>query len=126
MVAKYLVLRSRDVSCLGAGANRRDAGFESLVVDSEGAFLRVARFSEHESAADLRVITVHARGQLGRHQIAGGEAPLRRRMHSAHLPAAGAEALEIFRAAARAEKGLDFRDERIFRPPDARRVAKNG
>src|SRR6267143_5197273 len=47
MVAKYLVLRSCDVSCLGAGANRRDAGFESLVIDGEGAFLRPARFSEH-------------------------------------------------------------------------------
>src|SRR5882762_6057821 len=48
MVAKYLVLRSRDVSCLGAGANRRYPGFESLVVDSENAFLRFARFSEHK------------------------------------------------------------------------------
>src|SRR5437773_5748352 len=51
MGAKYFVLRSRDVSRPGSGANGRDAGFESLVVDSEGAFLRRARFSEHESAA---------------------------------------------------------------------------
>src|SRR5213592_2518273 len=64
MVAKYLVLRSRDVSRPGSRANRRDAGFESLVVEREGAFLRPARFSEHESPADLRVIAVHARGQL--------------------------------------------------------------
>src|SRR5216683_7833038 len=56
MVAKYLVLRSRDISRPGSGANGRDAGFESLVVDGEGAFLRPARFPEHESAADLRVI----------------------------------------------------------------------
>src|SRR5437879_597874 len=53
MAAKHLVLRSRNVSRLGAGANRRDAGFESLVVDGEGAFLRFARFSDHEDAADL-------------------------------------------------------------------------
>src|SRR6266853_3931247 len=52
MVAKHLVLRPRDLSRLGSGANGRDAGFESLVVDSEGAFLRFARFSEHEGAAE--------------------------------------------------------------------------
>src|SRR5882762_5016513 len=126
LIAKYFVLRSRDVSRPGARANSRDAGFESLVVDSEGAFLRPARFSEHESAADLRVIAVHARGQLGRHQIAGREAPFRRRMHPAHLPAAATEDLEIFRASAGAEEGFDIRDQRIFRPPDARRVAKHG
>src|SRR5216117_1601839 len=126
MVAKYFVLRSRDVSRPGSRANRRDAGFESLVVEREGAFLRPARFSEHESPADLRVIAVHARGQLGRHQIAGREAPFRRRMHSAHLLAARTENLKVLGTAAGAKKSFDFRDERIFRPPDARRAAKNG
>src|SRR5438309_853236 len=95
MVAKYLVLRPRDVTRFGSGANGRDAGFECLVVDGEGAFLRLARFSEHQGAADLRVVAVHARSQLGRHQIAGREAPFRRRMHSAHLPAARTEDLKV-------------------------------
>src|SRR5213083_750077 len=88
MIAKYLVLRSRDVSRLGAGANRRDAGFESLVVEREGPFLGRARFSEHEGATDLRVVSVHTWSQLGRYQIPGCEAPFRRGMHPAHLPAA--------------------------------------
>src|SRR6266705_4805502 len=52
MVAKYLVLRSRDVSRPGSGANGRDARFERLVVYSEGPLMRFARFSEHEGAAD--------------------------------------------------------------------------
>src|SRR5256885_13061709 len=90
MAAKYFVLRSRDVARLGSGANGRDAGFECLVVDGEGAFLRLAGFSEHQGAADLRVVAVHAWSQLGRHQIAGREAPFSRRMHSAHLAAAAA------------------------------------
>src|SRR5712691_4374698 len=126
LIAKYFVLRSRDVSRLGAGADGRDAGFESLVVDGEGLFLDRARFSEHQGAADLRVVAVYARSQLGRHQIAGREAPFRRRVHSAHLPATGAEDLEIFRAAAGTEESFDLRDQRIFRPPDPRRVAKDG
>src|SRR5256885_17208706 len=46
MAAKYFVLRSRDVTRLGSRANGRDAGFECLVVDGEGAFLRLGRFSE--------------------------------------------------------------------------------
>ncbi len=126
MVAKYFVLGTCDVPSRGPRAYRRDARFERLVVYSEGPLLRLARFSEHEGAADLRVITVHARGQLGRHQVAGREAPFRRRMHPAHFTSAGAQDLEILGAAAGAEKSLDFRDERIFRPPHARRFAKNG
>src|SRR5258706_14581894 len=73
MMAKHLVLRPRDVSRVGSGANGRDAGLESLVVDSEGPFLVRARSPEHQGAADLRVITVHAWGQLVRHQMAGCE-----------------------------------------------------
>src|SRR6266853_3352880 len=125
MVAKYFVLGPCDVRSRGPRAYRRDARFERLVVYSEGPLLRLARFSEHEGAADLRVITVHARGQLGRHQVAGREAPFRRRMHPAHFAAAGAQDLEILRTAAGAEESFHFRDERIFRPPDARRFAKN-
>src|SRR5882762_6363988 len=120
MAAKYVVLRSRDVSRLGSGANGCDAGLESLVVDGVGPFLSGARFPENEGAADLRVIAVHARSQLGRHQVAGREAPFRRRMHPAHFTPAGAQNLEILRAAARAEESFDLRDQRIFRPPDAR------
>src|SRR6267378_2729175 len=126
MAAKYFVLRPRDVSRVGSGANGRDTGFESLVVDGESPLLGGARFPENEGAADLRVVTLHARGQLGRHQIAGSEAPFRRRVHSAHLPAARTENLKVLRTAAGAEKSFDFRDERVFGPPDARRAAKNG
>src|SRR5882672_1896411 len=126
MVAKYFVLGPCDVPSRGPRAYRRDARFERLVVYREDALLRFARFSEHEGAADLRVITVHARSQLGRHQVAGREAPFRRRMHPAHFPAARAQDLKIFRTAAGAEESFHFRDERIFRPPDARRFAKNG
>src|SRR5882762_11331093 len=61
MITKYVVLRSRDVSRLGSGANGCDAGFESLVVDGVGPLLGGARFPEHQSAADLRVVTLHAR-----------------------------------------------------------------
>src|SRR5437016_10599247 len=64
MAAKYLVLRSRDVTRLGSGANRRYAGFEGLVIDGEGPFLDRTRLPEHERAADLRVIAVHARSQF--------------------------------------------------------------
>src|SRR6267154_2226709 len=85
MVAKYFVLGPCDVPSRGPRAYRRNARFERLVVYSEDALLRFARFSEHEGAADLRVIAVHARGQLSRHQVAGGEAPFRRRMHPAHF-----------------------------------------
>src|SRR5260221_6093391 len=119
MVAKYFVLGTCDVPSRGPRAYRRDARFERLVVYSEGPLLRLARFSEHEGAADLRVITVHARGQLGRHQVAGREAPFRRRMHPAHFTSAGAPDLEILGAAAGAEKSLDFRAQRIFRPAPA-------
>src|ERR1041385_5667950 len=52
MAAKYFVLRSRDVARLGSGANGLDAGFECLVVDGEGAFLRLARFSEHQGGSE--------------------------------------------------------------------------
>src|SRR6267378_3258176 len=114
MAAKYFVLRSRDVSRLGSGANGCDAGLESLVVDGVGPFLSGARFPENEGAADLRVVAVHARSQLGRHQIAGREAPFRRRMHSAHLPAARTENLKVLGTAARAQESFDFRDECIF------------
>src|SRR5229473_2820191 len=89
-----------------ACAHCRDAAFQGLVVYSEGALLRLARLPENERAADLRIITVHAGRELGRHQIAGGEATFGRRMHAVHLLAACAENLEIFRTAARAEKGL--------------------
>src|SRR2546421_13123902 len=106
VIAKYLVLRPRDVSRLGSRANRRDAGFESLVVYREDALLRCARFSEHESAADLRVIPVHARSQLGRHQIAACEAPFSRRMHPADLAAARTGNLKVLGTAAGAEKSL--------------------
>src|SRR6267154_4838208 len=77
MVAKYFVLGPCDVSGRSPRAYRRDARFERLVVYREDALLRFARFSEHEGAADLRVIAVHARGQLGRHQVAGRETPFR-------------------------------------------------
>src|SRR5258706_10015940 len=63
-VAKYVVLRSRDVSRLGSGANGCDAGLESLVVDGVGPFLSGARFPEHQSAADFRVVALHAPSQL--------------------------------------------------------------
>src|SRR5216684_1058509 len=100
VAAKHLVLRPRDVSSRRSRAYRGDTGFKRLVVYSEGPLLRLARFSEHEGAADLRVITVRARSQLGRHQIAGREAAFRRRMHPAHFPAARAQDLKIFRTAA--------------------------
>src|SRR5258706_9182136 len=60
MVAKYFVLGPSDVSSRGPRAHSRDTGFERLVVYREDALLRFARFSEHEGAADLRVIAVHA------------------------------------------------------------------
>src|SRR5712691_2339288 len=63
MVAKYFVLGPCDVPSRGPRAYRRDARFERLVVYREDALLRFARFSEHEGAADLRVIAVHARSQ---------------------------------------------------------------
>src|SRR5712691_12460492 len=100
MAAKHLVLRACDVSSRRSRAYRSDTGFKRLVVYSEGQLLRLARFSEQEGAADLRVIAVHARSQLGCHQIAGREAPFRRRVHPAHFPAARAQDLKIFWAAA--------------------------
>src|SRR5713101_8973751 len=104
MAAKYFVLRPRNVPGRRSGAYRHDPRFERLVVYSESPLLRLARLADHEGAADLRVITVHARGQLGRHQIAGRESPFRRRMHPAHFPAARAQDLKIFRTAAGAEE----------------------
>src|SRR6266853_6775795 len=58
MAAKYFVLRPRDVSRVGSGANGRDTGFESLVVEGESPLLSGGRFPENESAADLRVVAV--------------------------------------------------------------------
>src|SRR6266853_2634007 len=58
MAAKYFVLRPRDVSRVGSGANGRDTGFESLVVEGESLLLGGGRFPENESAADLRVVAV--------------------------------------------------------------------
>ena len=89
-----------DLSRRGSGAHGGDTGFECFVVYSEGALLRLARASQHQRAANLRVIAVHARSKLRRHQIAGDEAPLGRRVHAAHFPAARAEDLKILRATA--------------------------
>src|SRR5258708_9707583 len=58
IAAKRLLLCLCDIPRRRPGANCRDAGCQRLVVYSVGSLLRFARFSEHEGAADLRVITV--------------------------------------------------------------------
>src|SRR6185312_14453384 len=82
-----------------------------LAIDGEGALLHRRRLADHQGAADLREIALDRGRQLGRHQIAFGDAALRRRRHGHNILSTRAHDHEIVGAAAAAEERLDLRDE---------------
>ena len=115
--AKHVVLGARDIRRGGAGPHRGDAGLQRLAKDAEGAPLRRARLAHDQRAADLREIALDRGRQLGRHQIACGDAALRGRRHAENILAAGADDHEIVGAAAAAKKASISATSSYWRRP---------
>ena len=95
VLAEHVVLGARHVGSSGAGADGGDARLERLAVERVRAALRRIGLADNEGAADLRVIALDRRRQLGRHEIAGGDDSVGRRRHAEHLAPARAQDHEI-------------------------------
>ncbi len=125
MASKHVVFGPRNIGGLDAGPHRRDAGFERVAVERETCLLVFVRLTDHQRAADLRVIAVDAGRQLGGDEIALLQFFAHRRRHAAHFRAADADDHEIIVDALPAIESLDLGDELVIGAAGTRRRPKH-
>src|SRR5262249_24858617 len=97
------------------------AGFQKLLrcslcfmKDAERSTLFNARLTQHHRPANLRVIAVHLRRQLGRNVVALLKTTLRRRTHSEDFSPARPDQHEIVLCTVRLEKRFYFRNQLVL------------
>src|SRR5262249_53873430 len=87
--------------------------------------LKLARFADHEGAADLGVIALDARREFGRDEVAGIENLAGWRRHAAHLASADADDHEVLVGAYRTEEAFDLGHQFVILATGPRRGAED-
>ena len=117
VVSEHVVFRLCHFARRYAGAQDRVSRLNRFDIHVERAQLGRAGFAQHQRAADLRVVAVDARGELGGHQVARLKPPFAGRVHAAHFTPAGTHDHEVLRAALASVERLYVGAYLVLGPP---------